>query len=267
MTTTPRFELYSYWRTAATYRVRVALAFKGLAGDEHNVNLDAGEQRSEAFLENQSARRDPSVDRSRSASRARSRSRWRSSNISTKCRLLPLCSRGRRRAAPACAPSPSISPQTPTRSSRGASRSISSPRAIRRRKFRAWQIQLVDDRTAGGREAPGERNRNRHLLSRRYDHKRRHLPGKPLGRDPDLQNRRRRTFRLFAASWSRSCNRTRLRRPSPCVRRGRQHYNVIPAPKMRDRAFLGQGRDPRQASKRVILAERQNRARTHPVPA
>ena len=50
MTDAPRFELFSYWRTAATYRVRVALALKGLAAEEHNVNLDAGEQRSEAFL-------------------------------------------------------------------------------------------------------------------------------------------------------------------------------------------------------------------------
>lgn len=50
MTNTPRFELYSYWRTAATYRVRVALALKGLAWEEHNINLDTGEQRSEAFL-------------------------------------------------------------------------------------------------------------------------------------------------------------------------------------------------------------------------
>ena len=50
MTTTPRFELYSYWRTAAAYRVRVALRLKGLTWDEHNVNLDAGEQRGEAFL-------------------------------------------------------------------------------------------------------------------------------------------------------------------------------------------------------------------------
>ena len=50
MTQTPRFELYSFWRTSATYRVRVALKLKGVPWDEHNVNLDAGEQRGEAFL-------------------------------------------------------------------------------------------------------------------------------------------------------------------------------------------------------------------------
>ena len=50
MTTQPRFELYSYWRTSATYRVRVALNLKGLAAQEHNINLDTGEQRSDAFL-------------------------------------------------------------------------------------------------------------------------------------------------------------------------------------------------------------------------
>ncbi|MET0747137.1 MAG: maleylacetoacetate isomerase [Rhizobium sp.] len=45
-----RFELFSFWRTSATYRVRVALNLKGLAADEHFINLDTGEQRSEAFL-------------------------------------------------------------------------------------------------------------------------------------------------------------------------------------------------------------------------
>ena len=47
---TRRFELFSYWRTSATYRVRVALNLKGLEADEHDVNLDAGSQRSPAFL-------------------------------------------------------------------------------------------------------------------------------------------------------------------------------------------------------------------------
>lgn len=50
MTNTPRFELFSFWRTSATYRVRVALNLKGLSAQEHNINLDTGEQRSEAFL-------------------------------------------------------------------------------------------------------------------------------------------------------------------------------------------------------------------------
>lgn len=50
MTDSPRFELYSFWRTSATYRVRVALNLKGIPAQEHNINLDAGEQRDAAFL-------------------------------------------------------------------------------------------------------------------------------------------------------------------------------------------------------------------------
>ena len=44
------FELYAFWRTSATYRVRVALALKGMTAHERIIDLDAGEQRSEAFL-------------------------------------------------------------------------------------------------------------------------------------------------------------------------------------------------------------------------
>jgi maleylacetoacetate isomerase len=51
MTHTARFELYSFWRTSATYRVRVALNLKGVQATEHNVNIDAGEQRSPAYLQ------------------------------------------------------------------------------------------------------------------------------------------------------------------------------------------------------------------------
>lgn len=50
MTTQSTFELYAYWRTSATYRVRVALNLKGLTANERIVNLDAGEQRDEQFL-------------------------------------------------------------------------------------------------------------------------------------------------------------------------------------------------------------------------
>jgi len=50
MSETARFELFSYWRTSATYRVRVAFNLKGVRPDEHDVNLEAGEQKSDAFL-------------------------------------------------------------------------------------------------------------------------------------------------------------------------------------------------------------------------
>ena len=51
MTTQPSLELFAFWRTSATYRVRVGLNLKGLTAHEHIIDLDAGEQRSPAFLQ------------------------------------------------------------------------------------------------------------------------------------------------------------------------------------------------------------------------
>ncbi|MDH4390243.1 MAG: maleylacetoacetate isomerase [Aquabacterium sp.] len=50
MTDANRFELYAFWRTSATYRVRVAFNLKGVVPQERFVNVDAAEHRSPAFL-------------------------------------------------------------------------------------------------------------------------------------------------------------------------------------------------------------------------
>ena len=50
MTEASRFELFAFWRTSATYRVRVGLNLKGLQAQERQVNLEAGEQRSADYL-------------------------------------------------------------------------------------------------------------------------------------------------------------------------------------------------------------------------
>jgi maleylacetoacetate isomerase len=50
MMNAPHYTLFAFWRTSATYRVRVALNIKGLTAEEQIVNLDSGENRSEAFL-------------------------------------------------------------------------------------------------------------------------------------------------------------------------------------------------------------------------
>ncbi len=47
--TDPTLTLYSFWRSTAAYRVRVAARLKQLAIDERFIDLDAGEQHDDAF--------------------------------------------------------------------------------------------------------------------------------------------------------------------------------------------------------------------------
>ena len=51
MNPSPPLELYAFWRTSATFRVRVALNLKNLTATETFINMDAGEQRSAAYLQ------------------------------------------------------------------------------------------------------------------------------------------------------------------------------------------------------------------------
>jgi maleylacetoacetate isomerase len=46
----PGYELFAFWRSSATYRVRVALHLKGISVQERYIDLDAGDQRGADFL-------------------------------------------------------------------------------------------------------------------------------------------------------------------------------------------------------------------------
>jgi maleylacetoacetate isomerase len=46
----PGYELFAFWRSSATYRVRVALNLKGIPVRERYIDLDAGDQRAPEFL-------------------------------------------------------------------------------------------------------------------------------------------------------------------------------------------------------------------------
>lgn len=50
MTAQAHFELYAFWRSSATFRVRVALALKGLQAEERFIDIDSGKHREPAFL-------------------------------------------------------------------------------------------------------------------------------------------------------------------------------------------------------------------------
>lgn len=42
-------QLFGYWRSSASFRVRIVLQLKGLAYEQHPINLRQGEQREKAY--------------------------------------------------------------------------------------------------------------------------------------------------------------------------------------------------------------------------
>jgi len=79
-------KLYTYYRSQASFRVRIALNLKGIVRDDSFLHLEKGDQFAAEY-------------------RARSNcfSRWPSSNISTRSIRIRRCSRATRRRAPGCA--------------------------------------------------------------------------------------------------------------------------------------------------------------------
>ncbi|KAI8391015.1 glutathione S-transferase zeta 1 [Radiomyces spectabilis] len=50
MTDSKEFTLYGYFRSSASWRVRLALEWKGIAYEQHSVNLAQGDQKKDEFL-------------------------------------------------------------------------------------------------------------------------------------------------------------------------------------------------------------------------
>ena len=98
-------KLFSFWRSLATYRVRIALNLKGLVPDEVvDVNLIKGAQRKAAYRAVNPMMALPAlIDRSCSSS-------WRSSNILTRRIRTRRCCRATPGAALVCGGSHKSSP-------------------------------------------------------------------------------------------------------------------------------------------------------------
>jgi len=106
-------KLFTYWRSLATYRVRIALNLKGITPDELiDVNLPQGKQREDTFRKINPMMAIPALIEDDGTVLFESLAIW---NISTRPIPIRRCCRRTRRRARACAASRRSSPATPIR--------------------------------------------------------------------------------------------------------------------------------------------------------
>ena len=163
-------KFFSFWRSLASFRVRIALNIKGIAPDEVvNIDLMKGQPARRRLPRGQSADADPAlIDND---GKACCSNRWRSSNISTRSiphpPLLPKDPHGRARVRSlaqivACDSHPLIVPRV---------RELSRARVQARRADADGMVPALDHRSLdGARSAARARGRDRPLLPRRYGH-------------------------------------------------------------------------------------------------
>ena len=214
-------KLFSFWRSLATYRVRIAMNLKGLKPDEIvEINLMKGQQREEAFRKVNPMMAIPAlVDGDGPALFESLAIIEYLDETHPNPPLLPKDPKGRARVRGlaqlvAADSHPLIVPRV---------REYLAARVQARRGHRHEMGAALAPRRAHRARDPSQGQGDRQIRPRRPDHRRRHLPRQPGGGRGLLQGRSRRRSRTSSASSTLPCRTTRsrgrIRSSSPARRR------------------------------------------------